>query len=215
MRIYGTKSFLRQAFLKKSVCAVSMAAGIAIVCASSAWGILQGQGVPLRSAPSASVATGATTIVIVRHGEKAADDPRDPTLSIAGQTRAVALATALDGAEVGAIYSTQFKRTRATVEPLAKRFNVPVTARPIGSGDVAIYAAQLARDVLAQDVGKTVAIVGHSNTVPELVKAFSGRAIPSLTDEDYDHLYIIVRPSTGPARLFQTRYGAPRTVPLP
>jgi phosphohistidine phosphatase SixA len=181
------------------------AVGLALAAAPSAQGVLPGQDSP---AVRASAADATTTIVIVRHAEKATDDPRDPSLSDAGQARAAALATALEGAEVGAIYATQFKRTRGTGELLAKKSGIGVTVRPIANPDAAAYAEALARDVLAKEAGKTVVIIGHSNTVPELVKAFAGRSVPALTEEDYDRLFIVVRPPSGPARLFQTRYGA-------
>lgn len=151
---------------------------------------------------------GATTVVLVRHAEKATDDPRDPSLSAAGQKRAEALAAVLEAADVKAAYATQFKRTRATAEPLAKRLGLSVVERPV-TGAAAAYARDLAREVLAKQAGKTVLIVGHSNTVPDLVKAFSGAAVAPITDEEYDHLFIVVIPPSGAARLFKTRYGPP------
>jgi broad specificity phosphatase PhoE len=155
-------------------------------------------------------AAGATTVVIVRHAEKATDDPRDPALSPSGQARAEALAAALEGAEVAAVYATPFKRTRATAAPTAARARLTVEERTPGA-DSAADAVALAREVIAHHAGQTVLVVGHSNTVPELVRAFSGRTVEPLTDNDYDHLYIVVVPpaGAGPARLFQTRYGAP------
>lgn len=150
---------------------------------------------------------GATTIVIVRHAEKAQDDPKDPTLSPAGQARAEALASALDAAGVAAVYSTQYKRTALTAEPLAKRLGLSIVQKPI-AGEAAAYAKELAREVLAKEKGKTVLIVGHSNTVPDLVQAFSGATVAPLSDADYDQIFVVVVPGTGPARLFKTRYGA-------
>ena len=41
------------------------------------------------------LASADTLVVVVRHAEKAADDPRDPSLSAAGQARATALAKVL------------------------------------------------------------------------------------------------------------------------
>lgn len=149
---------------------------------------------------------GVTTVVIVRHAEKAQDDPKDPSLSEVGKARAEALASALDSAGVGAVYSTQYKRNVQTVEPLAKRLGLAVTQKPI-TGDAAAYAKELAREVLAKEKGKTVLVVGHSNTVADLVQAFSGATVAPLTDADYDQIFIVVVPGSGPARLFKTRYG--------
>lgn len=150
---------------------------------------------------------GVTTVVIVRHAEKAQDDPKDPSLSDAGRARAEALASALDSAGVAAVYSTQYKRNLQTVEPLAKRLSLAIVQKPI-TGDSAAYARELAREVLAKEKGKTVLIVGHSNTVADLVQAFSGSTITPLTDEDYDRIFVVVVPPSGPARLFKTRFGS-------
>jgi hypothetical protein len=54
-----------------------------------------------------------------------------------------------------------------------------------------------------------VVIVGHSNTVPDLVRAFGARPVTPLAESDFDRIFIIVRPPSGPARLFQARYGPP------
>jgi phosphohistidine phosphatase SixA len=191
----------------RAVVVVGIAAVVAAAGASSARGIWTAADNPAQAAGE-NVANAPTTIVIVRHAEKATDDPRDPSLNDAGKARAAALLTALDGAEVSAVYATQFKRTQATGEPVAKRFGINVTVSPI-TGAMSGVAAGLMKDILDKNAGKTVLIVGHSNTVPELVKAFSGKTVAPLSEEDYDRLYLIVRPASGPARLFQTRYGAP------
>lgn len=184
-----------------SAIVAGVAAGVSLLCTASA--------------QDAAPKPGAepTTIVVVRHAEKGADDPRDPSLSEAGQARAKSLAAALETAEVAAVYSTQYKRTKETGEPLATKFKLSVTERPVTATNAAKYTELLVREILEKQSGKTVVIVGHSNTVPELVKAFGGKAITPLTEDDYDRLYILMRPATGPARLFQTRYGAPSVPP--
>jgi broad specificity phosphatase PhoE len=159
---------------------------------------------------AAQQAPAATTIVIVRHAEKGdGGDPRDPSLSAAGQARAAALAAALDAAEVSAVYATQYKRTRETGEPLAKRFKVEVFVRPVTADNAAKYADQVVKEILGKHAGKTVVVVGHSNTVIDFIEALGGRAPAPLEENDYDRLFIVVRPASGPARLIQARYGAP------
>jgi len=169
-------------------------------------GVLHAEGQPQSQPVSVP---GATTVVIVRHAEKA-DASEDPALSAAGQKRAEALAAALDGAEVGAVYVSQFRRTRLTAGPLVGRLGLAAQARPVGD-DVAASARELATEVLTRQAGKTVLVVGHSNTVPVMVQAFSGLTVAPVADAEYDHLFVIVVPpaGTGTARLFKTRYGAP------
>jgi broad specificity phosphatase PhoE len=151
---------------------------------------------------ASSAGAGATTIVVVRHAEKAADHPTDPSLKPAGQERARELAAVLEDAEVAAVYATELKRTQLTAAPVAQRFNLSVAQGPPD-------AQGLVQEVLSKHAGKTVVVVGHSNTVPEIVKALSGRSIAPIEDEEYDRLFIVVVPQSGPARLIQARYGQP------
>jgi phosphohistidine phosphatase SixA len=112
-------------------------------------------------------------------------------------------------AEVSAIYTTQYKRTQQTAQPLATRLGVPLTKVEITRENAAGYAAALAKEILAKHAGRTVLIVGHSNTVPQLAEAF-GVARPAVIDEatEFDRLLIVVVPQSGKARLIQARYGA-------
>lgn len=150
-----------------------------------------------------------TTVIVVRHAEKGTDDPRDPSLTDAGRARALVLRDVLKDAAVTAIYSTQYKRNRQTVEPLAQQFGLTVVERPISAANSATYPAEIAREVLSRNRGQAVVIVGHSNTVPDIVKAFSDVAIKAMEDNEYDHLFIVVIPSTGTPRLMNVRFGRP------
>ena len=165
-------------------------------------------GAALQAQEAAPAGPGVTTVVLVRHAEKV-DESRDPELSPAGRKRAEALAAALDGAEVGAIYVTQFQRTRLTAAPLAGRLGLAAQERPVGE-DVAASVRELATEVLTRQAGRTVLVVGHSNTLPPLVQALTGLTVAPISDPVYDHFYVVVVPAGGgPARLFQSRYGAP------
>ena len=147
-----------------------------------------------------------TTIVIVRHAEALPDAGRDPVLAEAGAAHAAALAAALADADVAAVYATQYQRTQMTGAPAATGAKVQVTVRPIeGSGD--IYAAALAADVLAAHAGRTVVIVGHSNTVPALVKAFSGVEVPEIAHDTYNLMFIVTARASGTGSLVRARYG--------
>jgi broad specificity phosphatase PhoE len=161
---------------------------------------------PARVAP---VTAGTTTIVVVRHAEKSTDDPRDPSLSALGQERARALSAVLKDAGITDIYTTQYKRTRQTADPLARQSGVSIIERPINTTNSATYAPDLAREILSRSGGKSVLVVGHSNTVPDIVKALSGRVVPPITDAEYDHIFIVVIPASGSARLMQVRFGNP------
>ncbi len=157
----------------------------------------------------APVSGAGTTIVVVRHAEKSTDDPRDPSLSAVGQERARALSSALKDAGVSDIYTTHYRRTRQTAEPLAQQLGIAIQERPINAANSATYASDLAHEILTRSAGKGVLVVGHSNTVPDIVKALSGRLVPAITDSEYDHIFIVVIPVAGSPRLMQLRFGAP------
>lgn len=160
-------------------------------------------------APAAS-ARSVTTMVVVRHAEKATDDPRDPVLSPAGSERARDLAAVLDGAQVAAVYVTEFKRTRLTAEPVAQRFGVAIETVPRGTQDAAAYARVLVPKILSRRAGKAVLVVGHSDTVPAIVKLLSGREVTPIDEGEFDRLYVVEVPKSGAARLISARYGRPR-----
>jgi broad specificity phosphatase PhoE len=159
------------------------------------------------SAASAQVAETSTTIIVVRHGEKAVEPKDDPTLSPAGEARAMALADAVRGAGISAIYSTAWKRTQSTARPTSEQLKIPVTTfdAPPGERDYGgIYAAEL----LAKHRGRVVLVVGHSNTVPAILRGLGIADAPMIPDAEYDNLFVVTIPQTGPARVVRARYGA-------
>jgi len=122
------------------------------------------------------------TIYIFRHAEKVADKP-DPELSEKGLLRAIKLADALQQRGIQQVYATKYKRTQLTAKPLADRLALTVETYPAGD------ASQLIEQVRRQ--GKTTLIIGHSNMVPDLVRAAGGEA-PELTEKDYGDLFEVL-----------------------
>jgi broad specificity phosphatase PhoE len=120
------------------------------------------------------------TFVIVRHGEKATDDPKDPSLAPAGEKRAARLAARLGREPVVAVYATGFRRTQSTAAPTARAHGLAVTPY-----DAAMPAADFARDLRARHAAGTVLVVGHSNTVPAIAQALCGCTIEPIPDAEY------------------------------
>jgi broad specificity phosphatase PhoE len=158
------------------------------------------------SAPLPAKEAGATVVVVVRHAEKATDDPRDPTLSEAGAARANALADRLAATGLDAAYATQFRRTQQTAAPAAARAGIEVTVRPVDKANANTYDADLARDLRALPPGSTALVVGHSNTVPGIVAAISGQPAPEMPETEYDRYTVIVLDADGKARVFVSTY---------
>jgi broad specificity phosphatase PhoE len=130
-----------------------------------------------------STATAQSTIFIVRHAEKA-DATKDPDLSEAGRARAEALAKTLRDANVTAIYATEFKRTQQTAAPLAKVLGITVTILPPKDN-----AALIAK--LRASTGNAL-VVGHGDTIPDLIKALGISDPINIAENDYDNLFAVV-----------------------
>lgn len=150
--------------------------------------------------PSAS-----TTVILVRHAEKAAQPAADPPLTAAGAARAEALVDVLKDAGVQAIISTQFARTRNTVVPLAASLGITTE---IVDARAPKHAQLLADTLLARHRGQTVVVVGHSNTVPDIVAALGAPKPAEICDDEYDNLYLVVVPPSGKATITRARYGS-------
>lgn len=127
-----------------------------------------------------AVPTLADTVYVVRHAEKHAVD-KDPALTACGQARAEALATSLAGVKLAAVYATPYQRTQQTAAAVAKQQQLDITQYDPRQPDV------LLSQLRAQT--SPVLVVGHSNTVPELVTQLSDIAMAALTEQDYDLLY--------------------------
>lgn len=133
---------------------------------------------------------GTTVVYLVRHAEKAPDGGRDPGLSEIGEARARALARTLADAGITQIFTTSLRRARDTAAPLVERISVKPT-RVTAEGDVRAQAEALARQIREDHAGRSVLVVGHSNTVPAIMAALGAPDIGTLSDDAYDDLFIL------------------------
>jgi len=131
-----------------------------------------------------SAAAAQSTIFLVRHAEKAASGGNDPDLSDAGRARAESLATTLKDSGISAIFVTELKRTQQTAAPLAKMLHVePAIVPAKDSAGLVTRLRALTGNAL---------VVGHGNTIPDLLKSL-GIATPiSIEENDYDNLFVLV-----------------------
>jgi broad specificity phosphatase PhoE len=143
----------------------------------------------------------------MRHAEKASATDPDPSLSEEGKARALALADALRDARVSAIFVTPRKRTGETAAPLALAAKLTPTVVPFGATTPEHVAGVATAVRLAGDAA--ILVVGHSNTVPAIIAALGGPAMPDLCDAAYANLYIMRLPATGAPMLVRAQFGAP------
>lgn len=149
--------------------------------------------------------SGLLTIFIVRHGERAPlkNSNDDPSLNKAGQARARELARVLSGVKLSAVYATEFKRTRQMAAPAAKQAGVPVRERSTEK------LKELAGELRALPPGSDALVVGHTDTIGDLVTALGAPdKLGELPDAEYDNLFIVELEKEA-ARLKTLRYGAP------
>lgn len=145
----------------------------------------------------------ALRFIVVRHAEKTDDGSRDPVLNAKGLARAQALRKALAGEALLAAYSTDFQRTRQTAQPAAQAHRVEITT--YGAQQPAVeFATQLRQ----RHANGAVLVVGHSNTVPDVLAALCGCQVPPLDETEYDRLSIVEIDAGKPPRLIQRRYGS-------
>lgn len=154
---------------------------------------------------AAHTAAPSTIVLVVRHAERA-PGTGDVAISDAGHARARALAVVGRDIGVQAVIHTQFQRTRQTAEPLITALGLTATVVTTQS-DVAQHAREVATAV-RQHAGKTVLVVGHSNTVPAIVAALGGTRYPDLCESEYDALFVVVMDQDGPVRTIKSRFGA-------
>jgi len=145
-----------------------------------------------------AVAGAQQVVFLVRHAERAdmaapgqaaMQTQTDPPLSAAGQARATRLAAMLGDAGVGAIFATEYRRTRDTAQPLADRLGLTVDT--VAARDTEALVGRLRSDY----ADRIVLLVGHSNTVPAIIRALGGPEV-TIADDEYDNLFVVV-PATG------------------
>lgn len=125
------------------------------------------------------------TILLVRHAEKADATSSDPDLSAEGRQRAERLVKKIGKFRPGAFYSTNYKRTRDTLAPLAAK----------RKKEVQIYDArqpQQLLDAIMKSGTKRFVVSGHSNTIPGLANLIAKKELfKNLDDSEYSVIWLI------------------------
>jgi broad specificity phosphatase PhoE len=126
----------------------------------------------------------APVVFIVRHAEKASTGSKDPDLSVEGQKRADALAHILKDSQIASVFVTEFKRTQETAAPTARAAHVSPTVLPANdTGALVEKLRALAGNAL---------VVGHGNTIPDLLKALGITMPVSIPDDDYTEIFAVL-----------------------
>ncbi len=151
-------------------------------------------GEPLAAEPRAP-----TVVFLVRHAEAGDTHEGDPALTELGRRRAEALAALLEHVGVTRLYSTEYRRTRETLAPLAARVGLELTVVPGAA------LAEQVEQLRQLPAGSVAVVAGHSNTLPALVRGLGGvvseEVLPSFA---YDRLFVVVQ--SAPPLVLELRY---------
>ena len=124
-----------------------------------------------------------TTYYFIRHGEKV-DNSKNPDLSKIGFERAKVWEELFSEIKLDAIYSTDYNRTLQTVTPIANKQQIIIAKYNPKTIDIESFKNK--------NLGKKVLIVGHSNTIPNLVNAMVNQnAYAEIEDLTFGNLYIV------------------------
>ena len=145
-----------------------------------------------------------TTVIFIRHAERGPDEGFSSPIIAKGRQRARKLAHVLASSGITRIFVSEYVRTRQTVEPLARDLNIePVEVAQKNGIDQ--LAARLTATV-RENPGQTILVCSHRGRVEALIEKLGGEKITPLADPDYDSLFILTIPDSGPPKLLTLKY---------
>ena len=123
-------------------------------------------------------------VVIVRHAEKATNSDKDPDLSPAGVARAEMLGSMLKISGIKSVFATEFKRTQQTGA---------IVGKAIGGVTPTVIAADATAELTSKlrALNANAVVVGHGNTIPNLIKALGIDEPIEITENDYSQIFVV------------------------
>ncbi len=149
-------------------------------------------------------ANSKTKIYLVRHAEK--ESGSDPVLTTAGKKRAGDLMRKLMNKHLRHVYVSQYRRTQMTADSMRIQLGI----------DTVHYTADTTGEDLFNtirqhnDWGKTILVVGHSNTILRIAMRLGvkNNAPLEIPDNEFDNLFLL-QYKKGKAILSWSKYGMP------
>ncbi len=149
-----------------------------------------------QAAAETNASSESTTWLIIRHAER---DGENDALTDAGKNRAGVLQQLGAVLNVSAVYSTDFVRTKSTVQPLADLLGQ----------EIQLYEKttdEWYENVRKENVGGVVLIVGHSNTAGVIAGKFAGVEPFAIGHDEYDSLFVVTSKSNN-SSVVRLKYG--------
>lgn len=123
------------------------------------------------------------TTLLIRHAEVNSEHDEDnPSLSPAGLKRAQSLVHIIGKSGITAIYTTSLHRSIQTAEPLATHLRLDINE--VSDDDI------LVKQILTKQDGEVILIVGHTDTIPKIIKQLGGNLLNPITASEFDNMYI-------------------------
>ena len=153
------------------------------------------------------------TVFLLRHAEREEEPRQDPPLKKEGVARSKELARLLGGAGIKAIYTSQFTRTKLTAEPLATKLGltpaqISLKSNPTNPRQIAEDSTTEVVNKILERPGENVLVVGHSNSIPDVIKMLGGDIVPTIDERKFDDLFIVTVYAKGKAKVTHMKYGA-------
>lgn len=153
------------------------------------------------------------TVFLIRHAEREDEPRQDPPLKKEGVARSQELARLLSNAGIKAIFTSQFTRTKQTAEPLATKLGItptPFTLKinPSNTRQIAAESTAEVTNKILERAGESVLVVGHSNSILDVIKMLGGDIVPTIDEKKFDDLFVVTVYAKGKARVVQMKYGA-------
>jgi phosphohistidine phosphatase SixA len=124
-------------------------------------------------------------VFIVRHAEKTSQTDKDPDISLAGSDRALSISRMLRATKLTHVFVTDLKRTGQTAMPAAAHHRLKPIVLP--AGDTAGLVARL--KALSKDA--VVLVVGHGNTIPDVVSGLGAKDKVTIADDEYGRVFVV------------------------
>lgn len=127
-----------------------------------------------------------TTYYFIRHAEKDLSDPsnRNPKLTEQGEKRAQEWMSYFKDKNIQAVYSTNYERTMNTALPTANAAGLLIR----NYNPAQLYSEEFQKATK----GKSVVVVGHSNTTPYFVNKVLGEdRYTDIDESEYGHIYTV------------------------
>lgn len=140
------------------------------------------------------------SVFIVRHAERADAKDDASLLSRKGKKRATLLSKVLAGVALKAVYTTEYERTQQTAGPTAKAKGLIVTVTDSEK------AVDLASELKLKPAETDVLVVGHTDTIPDILKGLGVESPVEIPNADYDNLFIVTPRKDAPPLFHRLKY---------